>query len=189
VSGVVPPAVAGLAGQLRVARRVVIVPGYGVAVAQAQHALANLASVLGRGGTEVTFAVHPVAGRMPGQLNVLLDGAGVAWGDLRDLDGAEFAGADVALVVGANDVVNPRLGIPVFEVTRAGRVVVLIDSTRPGYAGIDNPLFDSDVEVLRGDALALLRETEEAIARIPQPGDDVAELVQPVLRPGDEDGD
>jgi NAD(P) transhydrogenase subunit beta len=189
VSGTGAPAVRDVARQLCAAHRVVIVPGYGVAVAQAQHTLANLASTLGRRGTEVSFAVHPVAGRMPGQLNVLLDGAGVAWGDLRDLENAEFAGADVALVVGANDVVNPRLGIPVFEVTRAGSVVVLIDSTRPGYAGIDNPLFGADVVVLRGDALDLLRETEAAIARMPEPGDDVAELVRVVVQPGDEDGD
>ena len=155
-----------VATHLARARRVVIVPGYGVAVAQAQHALGHLVETLRRRGTDVVFALHPLAGRMPGQLNVLLDAAGVSWADLRDLETVDFDSADVALVVGANDVVNPRLGIPVLEVTRAGHVVVLIRSTGPGYAGIGNPLFDR-ATVRCGDALELVRETEQAVARIP----------------------
>ena len=155
-----------IAALLTAARRVVVVPGYGVAVAQAQRALAHLADTLRRRDVDVVFALHPVAGRLPGHLNVLLDGAGVAWSDLRDLDSAEFDGVDVALVVGANDVVNPRLGAPVFDVGRAAAVVMLTDASGAGYAGIENPLF-ATATVVCGDALELLREAEEAIARIP----------------------
>jgi NAD(P) transhydrogenase subunit beta len=177
-----------VAMQLATARRVVVVPGHGLALAQAQHALAHLAETLRRRGSEVAFAVHPVAGRMPGQLNVLLDAAGVPWSAIRDLESASFDGVDVVLVVGANDVVNPDLGIEVFAVSRAASVVVFLDSTGPGHAGIANPLF-ATARVVRGDALALLRETEEAIARIPEAGDDVATVVQPLVEPGDHQRD
>ncbi|MBA3743745.1 NAD(P)(+) transhydrogenase (Re/Si-specific) subunit beta [Sporichthya sp.] len=152
--------------RLAAARRVVIVPGYGVAMSQTQHDLARLADTVRRRGAEVTFAVHPVAGRVPGHLDVLLDAAGVPWSSRRDLDTAAFDAGSVALVVGANDVVNPALAMPVLEVARGGAVVVFIDSTGPGYAGVVNPLFAA-ASVLLGDAGDLLREAEEAIARIP----------------------
>jgi NAD/NADP transhydrogenase beta subunit len=112
----------------------------------------------------------------------------VRWADVRDLDTAGFDGVDVALVVGANDVVNPRLGIPVLEVGRARAVVVFTDSTGPGYAGIDNPVF-AGATVVHGDALELLREAEQAVARIPQTGDDVTELVQLLVQARDDERD
>lgn len=154
------------AARLVAAHRVVIVPGYGVAVAQAQHELARLADSLRRRGAEVTVAVHPVAGRVPGHLDVLLDAAGVPWSARRDLDTVAFDAGSVALVVGANDVVNPALAMPVLEVTDAGAVVVFIDSTGPGFAGAVNPLFKT-ATVLLGDAGDLLREAEKAIAYQP----------------------
>ncbi len=150
---------------LAAAGRVVLVPGYGVAVAQAQHTLARLAETLHRRGVEVEFALHPVAGRVPGHLDGLLDAAGVPWSARRDLDTARFDAASVALVVGANDVVNPALDMPVLEVTRAGTVIVLVDATGPGFAGVENPLFGT-ATVLCGDAAELLREAEEVVARI-----------------------
>ncbi|WP_019874579.1 NAD(P)(+) transhydrogenase (Re/Si-specific) subunit beta [Sporichthya polymorpha] len=184
--------IAAVADELARARRVVLVPGYGLAVAQAQHALAHLAGTLRRRGTTVEIAVHPVAGRMPGQLNVLLDAAGVAWSDLRDGDTAEFDGVDVALLVGANDVVNPALRMPVFPVERAHRVVALLRSAGPGFAGVENRVLRR-ATVLLGDALELLlvlvRETEQAVAGVPQPGDDVADVVEPLVEPGDDDRD
>lgn len=158
-----------VAARLASAPRVVMVPGYGVAVAQAQHALAHLAERLRGREVEVEFAVHPVAGRVPGHLDVLLDAAGVPWSARRDLATARFDSASLALVVGANDVVNPRLGMPVLEVARAGQVVVLLDATGPGYAGIENALVET-ATVLLGDAGDLLREIDEAVARIPNPG-------------------
>ncbi len=162
--------ISAAAAVLAGARRVVVVPGYGVGVAQAQHALVRLVETLRRRGTEVVFALHPVAGRMPGQLNVLLDGAGVAWSQLRDRESAGFDAADVALVVGANDVVNPDLGVPVLPVTDARALVILTRSTGPGYAGRENPIFAA-ATVVCGDAAELLRETEEAVLRIPQAGE------------------
>ncbi|HUR73971.1 MAG TPA: NAD(P)(+) transhydrogenase (Re/Si-specific) subunit beta [Sporichthya sp.] len=175
-----------VAALLTGARRVVLVPGYGVAVAQAHHALANLAGVLERRGPAVEFALHPVAGRVPGQLDALLDAAGVPWSARRDLDTATFDAGSIALVVGANDVVNPALAMPVLEVARAGSVVVFLDATGPGFAGVANPLF-AGATVIRGDALDLVRETEQAVTRITQPRDDVAELVEPVVQPGHHD--
>ena len=162
--------------------RVVIVPGYGVAVAQAQHALAHLGTTLRRCGVDVVYALHPVAGRMPGQLNVLLDAAGVPWSDLRDLETAAFDGADVALVVGANDVVNPGLGTAVFDVGRARDVVILLDG-EASYSGLHNPLLDT-ATVRRGDLVELLRQTEEAVARVAVPGTATAQLVEALVRPG-----
>jgi NAD(P) transhydrogenase subunit beta len=163
----------------------VIVPGYGVALAQAQYALAHLGTTLRRRGVDVVYALHPVAGRMPGQLNVLLDAAGVAWNDLRDLETAEFDGADVAFVVGANDVVNPRLGTPTFEVGRARAVVMLLDG-EACYSGLDNPL-PATATVRRGDLLELLRETDEAVARVAEAGNEVTQLVEALVQPGDHD--
>jgi NAD(P) transhydrogenase subunit beta len=134
------------------ADRVVIVPGYGLAVAQAQHAVRDLADALERKGVKVEYAIHPVAGRMPGHMNVLLAEADVPYEALLDLDQANprFPQTSVALVVGANDVVNPSArddpgspiyGMPILEVDRAGSVVVIKRSLSPGFAGIDNPLF------------------------------------------------
>jgi NAD(P) transhydrogenase subunit beta len=140
---------------LESARRVIIVPGYGLAVSQAQHALHNLTKLLESRGTKVDYAIHPVAGRMPGHMNVLLAEADVPYHQLREMDdiNPEFPEADVAIVVGANDVVNPVArtdpksviaGMPILDVDRARTVVVIKRSLSPGFAGIPNPLFALD---------------------------------------------
>ena len=136
------------------AREVIVVPGYGLAVAQAQHVMRDLADVLADRGVNVRYAIHPVAGRMPGHMNVLLAEADVPYERLYDLDdiNRDFARADVALVVGANDVVNPLAhepgtpitGMPILDVDQATTVVVVKRSLSPGFAGIDNPLFYHD---------------------------------------------
>jgi H+-translocating NAD(P) transhydrogenase subunit beta len=137
------------------ARRVVIVPGYGLAVAQAQHALRDLATLLESRGIEVDFAIHPVAGRMPGHMNVLLAEADVPYDKLREMDDINptLEQTDVALVIGANDVVNPVArtdpsspiaGMPIIDVDKARTVVVVKRSLSPGFAGIPNPLFALD---------------------------------------------
>jgi len=137
---------------LAYAERVMIVPGYGLAVAQAQHAVRDLATALEERGVTIEYAIHPVAGRMPGHMNVLLAEADVPYEQLLDLDHAnpKFPLTDVALVVGANDVVNPSArddpnspiyGMPILEVDKARTVVVIKRSLSPGFAGIDNPLF------------------------------------------------
>jgi NAD(P) transhydrogenase subunit beta len=152
-----------VAALLSESRRVVIVPGYGLAVAQAQHVVRGLDEVLRRRGVEVSYAVHPVAGRMPGQLNVLLAEANVPRESIDDLEQAAggFSRADVVLVVGADDVVNPAArtggtalsGMPVFDVASARHVVVLKRSLRPGFAGVGNALLaDEKTTVLLGDA-------------------------------------
>jgi NAD(P) transhydrogenase subunit beta len=153
-----------VAVQLGYAQRVVIVPGYGLAVAQGQHTVAELATALEARGIEVVFAIHPVAGRMPGHMNVLLAEANVPYEALRELEevNPEFANTDVALVVGANDVVNPAAkstpgapiyGMPILEVAQAGQVVFLKRSMRPGFAGIENELLhDPKTTLLFGDA-------------------------------------
>jgi NAD(P) transhydrogenase subunit beta len=140
-----------VAMQLAYASKVVIVPGYGLAAAQAQHEVAQLADVLEARGIEVTYAIHPVAGRMPGHMNVLLAEANVPYPLMRELDeaNAEFARADVALVVGANDVTNPAArrpgnavsGMPILDVDKAHSVIVIKRSMGHGYAGIDNELY------------------------------------------------
>ena len=140
---------------LETARRVVIVPGYGMAVAQAQHAVSELAKLLESRGVEVEFGIHPVAGRMPGHMNVLLAEADVPYDKLKDLDqiNPTFEQTDVVIVIGANDVVNPGArddpkspiaGMPVLEVDKAKTVVVIKRSLSPGFAGIPNPLFAAD---------------------------------------------
>jgi NAD(P) transhydrogenase subunit beta len=146
------------------AQRVVIVPGYGLAVAQGQHTLAELASALEERGVEVSFAIHPVAGRMPGHMNVLLAEANVPYESLKEMAevNPEFKNTDVALVVGANDVVNPAAksapgspiyGMPILEVGQAREVVFLKRSMRPGFAGIENELlYDPKTSLLFGDA-------------------------------------
>jgi NAD(P) transhydrogenase subunit beta len=134
---------------------VVIVPGYGLAVAQAQHAVRELAGLLEARGTEVEYAIHPVAGRMPGHMNVLLAEADVPYEKLKEMDeiNPSFAETDVALVIGANDVVNPLArtdpkspiaGMPILNVDQARTVVVIKRSLSPGFAGIPNPLFAMD---------------------------------------------
>ena len=153
-----------VAVMLAYAHKVVFVPGYGLAVAQAQHDVRQLADLLEAKGVEVSYAIHPVAGRMPGHMNVLLAEANVPYDELKELDEAngEFPRTDVALVVGANDVVNPDArnnqgspiyGMPILNVDDAQTVVVLKRSMNPGFAGIENPLFYNPKTVmLFGDA-------------------------------------
>ena len=137
------------------ARRVVIVPGYGMAVSQAQHPVASLASLLESRGATVEYAIHPVAGRMPGHMNVLMAEADVPYESLKDMDeiNQTFDQVDVALVIGANDVVNPLArtdpsspiaGMPIIDVDKAKTVVIIKRSLSPGFAGIPNPLFSLD---------------------------------------------
>jgi len=137
------------------ARRVVFVPGYGMAVAQAQHAVRSLANLLEKNGAEVEFGIHPVAGRMPGHMNVLLAEANVDYSRLKDMDdiNPSFERTDVVIVIGANDVVNPVArtdpsspiaGMPILDVDKAQTVVMIKRSLSPGYAGIPNPLFAAD---------------------------------------------
>jgi H+-translocating NAD(P) transhydrogenase subunit beta len=153
-----------VAVMLAYADKVVVVPGYGLAVAQAQHDVRQLADLLEEKGVDVTYAIHPVAGRMPGHMNVLLAEANVPYPQLKEMDEAnpEFARTDVVLVVGANDVVNPDArnnqgspiyGMPILNVDQAQTVVVLKRSMNPGFAGIENPLFFNPKTVmLFGDA-------------------------------------
>jgi H+-translocating NAD(P) transhydrogenase subunit beta len=161
---------ADVAIQLSYARLVVVVPGYGMAVAQAQRAVADLAAELEKRGVEVLYAIHPVAGRMPGHMNVLLAEADVPYDKLKEMDdiNGEFARTDVALIIGANDVTNPAArnvadspiyGMPILDVDKAGSVVVLKRSMASGFAGIDNPLFyDEKTAMLFGDAKASVSE-------------------------------
>jgi len=138
--------------QLAYASKVIIVPGYGLAVAQAQHGVRELADLLEARGIEVSYAIHPVAGRMPGHMNVLLAEANVPYPQLREMDdiNPEFERTDVALIVGANDVTNPAArtdhsspiyGMPILDVDHARSIIVLKRSMGRGYAGIDNPLY------------------------------------------------
>jgi H+-translocating NAD(P) transhydrogenase subunit beta len=156
--------------QLSYARLVVVVPGYGMAVAQAQRAVADLATALEKRGVEVLFAIHPVAGRMPGHMNVLLAEADVPYDKLKEMDdiNPEFARTDVALIIGANDVTNPAArnvpdspiyGMPILDVDKSQSVIVLKRSMSSGFAGIDNPLFyDERTSMLFGDAKASVGE-------------------------------
>jgi NAD(P) transhydrogenase subunit beta len=164
---------------LETARDVIIVPGFGLAVAQAQHKIRELADVLERAGCRVRYAIHPVAGRMPGHMNVLLAEADVSYDrifDMADIN-SDFAQCDVALVVGANDVTNPAAktqkdspiyGMPVLDVGAAGTVMVIKRSMKPGFAGVENELYFQDKTlVLFGDAKhvadGLLRELESTV--------------------------
>jgi NAD(P) transhydrogenase subunit beta len=156
--------------QLSYADRVVIVPGYGMAVAQAQHAVRELTDELEKKGVEVSFAIHPVAGRMPGHMNVLLAEADVPYEKLKEMDdiNPEFPTTDVSLVIGANDVTNPAAreqadspiyGMPILDVDKSGAVIVLKRSMNSGFAGIDNPLFYlENTSLLFGDAKASVAE-------------------------------
>ncbi|MFM1778704.1 MAG: hypothetical protein RL741_1322 [Actinomycetota bacterium] len=160
---------------LAYARKVIIVPGYGLAVAQAQNTIRELVELLVAKGIEVDYAIHPVAGRMPGHMNVLLAEANVPYEQLKEMDeiNPEFPGTDVALVVGANDVVNPAArddksapiyGMPILNVDQAQQVVFLKRSMRPGFAGIENEvLFDPKTSLLFGDAKDSLTKVVGAI--------------------------
>ena len=159
-----------IAFMLAYARRVVFVPGYGLAVAQAQHDVRNLGDMLEEKGVDVRYAIHPVAGRMPGHMNVLLAEANVPYDELFEMDeiNPEFPQTDVVVIVGANDVVNPAArnqpgnpiyGMPILDVDRAHNVVVIKRSLSPGFAGVDNPLFyDPKTVMLFDDAKAALEK-------------------------------
>jgi NAD(P) transhydrogenase subunit beta len=161
---------------LAYARKVVIIPGYGLAVAQAQHTVRELANALMARGVEVFFAIHPVAGRMPGHMNVLLAEANVPYDELKEMDEAnpEMSTADVALVVGANDTVNPAakttpgspiFGMPIIHADEAENIIFLKRSMRPGFAGIDNELlYDPKTTMLFGDAKDTLAKLVTAVA-------------------------
>lgn len=158
------------AAMLRYARKVIIVPGYGMAVGQAQHKLKELTGLLEEAGVEVKFAIHPVAGRMPGHMNVLLAEAGVPYEKIFDLEeiNEEFSQADVALVIGANDVVNPAArtdksspiyGMPILNADRARNVIVIKRGKGTGYSGIENLLFYADnTRMLYGNAQTVVSE-------------------------------
>jgi len=159
---------------LETARRVVFVPGYGMAVAQAQHAVRDLANLLEARGTEVEYAIHPVAGRMPGHMNVLLAEANVEYDKLKEMDEVNptMDQVDVAIVIGANDVVNPIArepkspiaGMPIIDVDKAHTCIVVKRSLASGFAGIPNPLFAADnTMMLFGDGKKMMMETVAAI--------------------------
>jgi len=164
-----------IATLLAYSRKVIIVPGYGLAVAQAQHAARELADELQKRGVEVEYAIHPVAGRMPGHMNVLLAEANVPYDQLKEMSeiNGEFKFTDVALVVGANDVVNPAArnspgspiyGMPILDVDEAKNIVFLKRSMRPGFAGIDNELlYDPKTVMLFGDAKDTLTKLVTAV--------------------------
>ncbi len=155
---------ADVAIQLSYADRVVVAPGYGMAVAQAQHAVRELTDELEKKGVTVSFAIHPVAGRMPGHMNVLLAEADVPYEKLREMEdiNPEMPRTDVAVVIGANDVTNPAAkndpdspiaGMPIIEVDEAQQVIVVKRSLSPGFAGIDNDLFyEPNTSMLFDDA-------------------------------------
>lgn len=160
------------------AERVIVVPGYGLAVAQAQHAVKDLSKALEERGVEVLYAIHPVAGRMPGHMNVLLAEADVPYDKLLDLEQANplFPRTDVALVVGANDVINPSAkdnesspiyGMPILDVDEATTTIVVKRSLSPGFAGIDNPLFYEESTMMYfADAKAAIEDTTAALDRL-----------------------
>jgi H+-translocating NAD(P) transhydrogenase subunit beta len=161
--------------QMAYANQVIVVPGYGLAVAQAQHAVKEMADLLETKGVEVKFAIHPVAGRMPGHMNVLLAEADVGYEAMKEMDdvNGEFPRTDVTMVIGANDVTNPAarndasspiFGMPILNVDQSRSVIVLKRSMSSGYAGIDNPLFTADqTSMLFGDAKKSVGEVIEEL--------------------------
>ena len=167
-----------VAVMLAYARRVVFVPGYGLAVAQAQHDVRNLAELLEEKGVDVRYAIHPVAGRMPGHMNVLLAEANVPYDELYEMEtiNPEFPQTDVSVIVGANDVVNPAArnqpgspiyGMPILDVDKSQNVVVIKRSMSPGFAGIDNPLFyDPKTVMLFDDAKAAMEKLIAAVKTV-----------------------
>ena len=167
-----------VAVQLSFARKVVVVPGYGMAVAQAQHDVRQLADLLEERGIDVKYAIHPVAGRMPGHMNVLLAEANVPYTQLFEMDevNPEFAQTDVALVIGANDVTNPAArndpsspiyGMPILDVDKAASIIVMKRSMNPGFAGIDNDLYlDPKTTMLFGDAKESLANLVTAVKNV-----------------------
>jgi NAD(P) transhydrogenase subunit beta len=169
---------ADVAIQMAYARLVVVVPGYGMAVSQAQHAVREMTKLLEEKGVEVKFAIHPVAGRMPGHMNVLLAEADVPYEQLKEMDeiNGDFPRTDVAIVIGANDVTNPDArnkpdspiyGMPILNVDDAASVIVLKRSMSSGYAGIDNPLFvNPKTSMLFGDAKASVTEITSELSAL-----------------------
>jgi NAD(P) transhydrogenase subunit beta len=161
--------------QMAYARQVVVVPGYGMAVSQAQHAVREMAKLLETKGVDVKYAIHPVAGPMPGHMNVLLAEADVPYDQLKEMDdiNGEFPRTDVSLVIGANDVTNPDArskpdspiyGMPILNVDESQSVIVLKRSMSSGYAGIDNPLFvNPKTSMLFGDAKASVASITEEL--------------------------
>ena len=161
---------------LREARNVIVVPGYGMAVAHAQHLVSEMTIKLQQQGVKVSFAIHPVAGRMPGHMNVLLAEAKVPYDIVFEMDevNPELASTDVVMVIGANDIVNPSAieqpdspiaGMPVIEVWNAKHVIVLKRSMASGYAGIENPLFfKENTRMLFGDAKDSIEQVVSAFS-------------------------
>jgi NAD(P) transhydrogenase subunit beta len=166
------------ATMLAYARQVVFTPGYGLAVAQAQHEVRELADMLQDRGVQVKYAIHPVAGRMPGHMNVLLAEADVPYDELYDMDqiNPEFPQTDVAVVIGANDVVNPvarhdksspLYGMPILDVDKAAHCIVMKRSMRPGFAGVDNELFYQEkTSMLFGDAKDSFKKLIEEVRQL-----------------------
>ena len=164
--------------QCAYASKVVIVPGYGLAVAQAQHTLKEVADILEDRNVTVKYGIHPVAGRMPGHMNVLLAEADVPYDQLYDMDeiNPDFKSTDVVLIIGANDVVNPAAktspgspiyGMPILNVDEAKRTIVFKRSMNPGYAGIDNDLFYNDKnQMFFGDAKKSLQELASSLKEL-----------------------
>jgi NAD(P) transhydrogenase subunit beta len=159
-------------------KKIVVVPGYGLAVAQAQHAIRELETVLEGKGVEVKYGIHPVAGRMPGHMNVLLAEANIDYDKLLEMDtiNPEFATTDVVLVVGANDVVNPAAkndpsspiyGMPILEVENAAHIIIVKRSMNPGYAGIENELFyNPKTSMVFGDAKKVLTDLVNELKKL-----------------------